>query len=190
MIDTFFLVAGKKKVIFLHWFHHTSVMWFCWFAWGTGTPMGVFFAMMNLTVHSIMYAWYALAAANNWIGTGLKPTKGFSQTVTIMQIIQMVLGASLTFYVLLQGDSCDNEKYVVYMALAMYSVYLILFVHFFIRAYCKKRKPLLKTPEFAVDAKLLDSTCAHCGMKRVISKKPAGSKFKKRRKNQQKQRKN
>jgi len=139
MIDTLMLILAKKKVIFLHWFHHSSVMWFCWLAWAYTVPMGIIFALMNLSVHSLMYAWYALAAADRWLATGLKPKRFFSQTVTVLQIIQMILGMTLTIYVHGRKD-CGNPKSVTSYALAMYGVYLLLFIQFFYRAYCKKRK--------------------------------------------------
>jgi len=148
MIDTLWLILGKKKVIFLHWFHHTSVMWFCWLAWTHILPMGTVFALMNLSVHSIMYAWYALAAADRWLAVGLKPKKLFSQTVTVLQILQMILGFSLTVYVHFEKD-CGNPREVTRYALGMYGVYLILFVHFFYRAYCSKRKASMKKPPSA-----------------------------------------
>jgi len=150
MLDTVWLILGKKKVIFLHWFHHISVMWFCWLAWTYTVPIGTVFALMNLSVHSIMYAWYALAAAERWLAIGIKPTKLFSQTVTTVQILQMILGFSLTIFVHMDND-CGNSKVVTSYALGMYGIYLILFVHFFYRAYCSRKKPAILTPVVAQD---------------------------------------
>jgi len=169
MIDTLWLILGKKKVIFLHWFHHSSVMWFCWLAWAYVVPMGIIFALMNLSVHSIMYAWYALAAADRWLAVGLKPKKLFSQIVTFLQILQMILGFSLTLYVHDRKD-CGNPKTVTRYALGMYGVYLILFVHFFYRAYCMKRGPALKKPPYAQDPFFPECSAKGTGMK----KRPVG----------------
>jgi len=170
MVDTLWLILGKKRVIFLHWFHHSSVMWFCWLAWTYVVPMGILFALMNLSVHSIMYAWYALAAADRWLAVGLKPKKLFSQSVTILQILQMILGFALTLYVH-DRDDCGNPKLVTRYALGMYGVYLILFVHFFYRAYCRKRRPALKKPPYAQDRLFLD-----CSGTKVtgMNKRPTG----------------
>jgi len=143
MMDTLWLVLGKKDVIFLHWFHHSSVMWFCWLAWTYSVPMATVFALMNLSVHAVMYVWYALAAADKWLATGLKPKKFFSQTVTVVQILQMVLGLSLALYVHMDKE-CGNAAVVTRYALGMYGVYLFLFVHFFYRAYCSKKKGVVK----------------------------------------------
>jgi len=161
MIDTLWLILSKKKVIFLHWFHHSSVMWFCWLAWAHTVPMGIIFALMNLSVHSLMYAWYALAAADRWLAIGLKPKKLFSQTVTVLQIIQMVLGTTLTIYVHDRKD-CGNPKSVTRYALAMYGVYLLLFIQFFYRAYCTKRKATM---------------IKQCHPKKQVHDHPSGEKF-------------
>jgi len=168
MMDTLWLILGKKKVIFLHWFHHSSVMWFCWLAWAHTVPMGIIFALMNLSVHSIMYAWYALAAADKWLALGLKPKKFFSQTVTCLQIAQMILGFTLTVYVHDRKD-CGNPKLVTRYALGMYGVYLVLFVHFFYRAYCRKTKPVLKKPPYAQDR-----FCEECTGANGVDKRAAG----------------
>ena len=33
LVDTVFLVLQKKPVIFLHWFHHVTVLLYCWHAY-------------------------------------------------------------------------------------------------------------------------------------------------------------
>lgn len=60
LVDTFWLVVRKRPVIFLHGYHHVTVMWFCWYAWGNLIENGGIFAAMNLTVHSIMYLFVTL----------------------------------------------------------------------------------------------------------------------------------
>merc|ERR1712072_138491 len=47
LIDTAFLVIRKKPVIFLHWYHHFTVMLYCWHALDTTAAPGIWFAAMN-----------------------------------------------------------------------------------------------------------------------------------------------
>ena len=35
LIDTAFIVLRKKPLIFLHWYHHVTVMIFCWHSYAT-----------------------------------------------------------------------------------------------------------------------------------------------------------
>lgn len=143
MIDTFFLVVGKKRVRFLHWYHHISVLWFCWLSWAFSAIAGTTYTMMNITVHSVMYFWYTLASANNFLAVGIRPGRSLSQFVTVMQIAQMVAGTALTFYIAsFPYDQCLNHQGVNALGVFIYSTYLFLFVRFFCKAYCFKQKKL------------------------------------------------
>ncbi|CAL1154401.1 unnamed protein product [Cladocopium goreaui] len=61
LIDTVFLVMRKRKVRFLHWYHHFSVLLYCWHAYTWEMPTGLYFAAMNYTVHAVMYFYYFLS---------------------------------------------------------------------------------------------------------------------------------
>ena len=62
MIDTFFLVIHKKKVLFLHWYHHITVLLYTWYGYTHASPIGVHMTAMNYTVHAVMYGYYFLMA--------------------------------------------------------------------------------------------------------------------------------
>lgn len=138
LFDTLWLILAKKNVRFLHWFHHITVMWFCWMAISWVSYMGWAFCVMNLSVHSIMYMWYALAAGDGWIGTGLRPGKRLSQLVTVLQITQMICGTAICLYVNFTAG-CENDTKAARSGLVMYLIYLALFVKFFVQAYCMER---------------------------------------------------
>jgi hypothetical protein len=123
LLDTAFLVLRKRPVIFLHWYHHASVLLYCWLAYGWRSNLGLVFATMNYAVHSVMYAYYALAAA------GRKPTWG--SRVTLMQITQMIAGCSACAYAWVQGGALCDNYYALVAATVLYASYLALFVKFF-----------------------------------------------------------
>ena len=53
LLDTFFIVIHKKKLIFLHWYHHVSVLLYCWHSYVYKAPLGILFCVMNYGVHSM-----------------------------------------------------------------------------------------------------------------------------------------
>ena len=49
--DTVFVVLRKKPLIFLHWYHHVTVLLYCWHSYYEQTTYGLYFICMNYTVH-------------------------------------------------------------------------------------------------------------------------------------------
>ena len=111
LVDTLFIVLRKKKLIFLHWYHHVTVLLYCWNAYVTESAAGIWFVAMNYTVHAVMYFYFFLMAAN------MVP-KGFpSWIITLLQISQMIVGtiivcASLYYYFeggeIYRAKTCNN----------------------------------------------------------------------------------
>lgn len=129
MVDTVFLVLRKRPVIFLHWYHHITVMIYSWHCYAYATPTGLWFQSMNVTVHSFMYFYYFLSSI------GARPR--WNILLTAGQILQMVVGSAVAFYAFYleqAGQGCSNPANVRYGAL-LYLSYLALFAHFFYRAY-------------------------------------------------------
>uniref|UniRef100_A0A7S1MTZ1 Elongation of fatty acids protein n=1 Tax=Neobodo designis TaxID=312471 RepID=A0A7S1MTZ1_NEODS len=141
LMDTVFLVFQKKPVIFLHWYHHTTVMLYCWFAYTTHHTVGVYFACMNYVVHAIMYSYYFLMSASSVTRKIVKP---FALLITSLQLVQMVGG--LFFIVVATVFSKDatgcegNTHTILRAALVMYASYFVLFAKFFADAYIFKKK--------------------------------------------------
>ena len=52
LFDTFFILIHKKPLIFLHWYHHITVLLYCWHSYVTTSPPGIFFVVMNYSVHA------------------------------------------------------------------------------------------------------------------------------------------
>ena len=137
-MDTFFIVIHKKPLIFLHWYHHISVLLYCWHAYVTKAPAGLFFVSMNYGVHAIMYFYYFLMAVK------CKPKWFNSIWITVAQISQMVVGVAVTAggFILPPrfATVCEIKPENNMAALIMYGSYLMLFVQFFVQRYQVKAK--------------------------------------------------
>ena len=59
LFDTLFIVLRKQQLIFLHWYHHATVLMYCWFSCRDFSASGRWFVVMNYTVHAFMYTYYA-----------------------------------------------------------------------------------------------------------------------------------
>lgn len=149
--DTLFIVLRKQPLIFLHWYHHVTVMIYSWYTYGHFYAPGRWFATINTVVHAFMYTYYFLKAVR------IKLPMWINVTLTFMQTSQMVFGLIVNFHaftVLQRGDSChvtyDNIKY----SLLMYTSYFILFSHYFYTTYIgTSRHKLMKsaTQDIAVN---------------------------------------
>lgn len=148
LIDTFFIVLRKQKLIFLHWYHHITVFIYSWHHYCYLTTPGQWFITMNYFVHTLMYTYYAVRASGVY-----RPPVWVNIVITSLQLLQMVVGVSINMYVYinLQRDPewyCDGliEKniFIVYFALTLYVSYFILFVHFFYTSYLCKKQPTTK----------------------------------------------
>uniref|UniRef100_A0A3P8TAK5 Elongation of very long chain fatty acids protein n=1 Tax=Amphiprion percula TaxID=161767 RepID=A0A3P8TAK5_AMPPE len=129
--DTAFVVLRKKKLLFLHWYHHMTVLLYSWFSYKDMVAGGGWFMTMNYVVHALMYSYYAARAA------GLRVPRPLAVLVTGAQIVQMLMGLLVSALVLgwmPQGD-CPSRLDNVLWAGLMYLNYLLLFCNFFYRTY-------------------------------------------------------
>ena len=136
LVDTFFIVARKQKMVFLHWYHHVTVFIYCWFSYAFPISTGIWFGIVNFIVHAIMYAYYAVRAS------GRSPPKWVAQTITAIQISQMFAGVLLNYLTiksLLQNKTCDMTAFSIGMSIFFYVSYAILFGNFYYWSYIHKK---------------------------------------------------
>jgi elongation of very long chain fatty acids protein 6 len=133
LVDTVFIVFRNTSLIFLHWYHHVTVLLFCWHAFAYETPTGLYFVAMNYSVHAIMYSYYFLMAIDS-VPKWLK-----SHWITIAQISQMIVGTTICImsYFSIGKSDCDMKSESVYAGALMYASYLYLFVEFYVQRFFK-----------------------------------------------------
>ena len=145
LIDTVFIVIRKKPLIFLHWYHHVTVLLYCWHAYYTEAGSGLYFIAMNYSVHAVMYGYYALSAMK------VLPKWFPAHIITFFQISQMFVGTFIcgaSWYYVTQTDRpCHNDLSNLIAGAVMYGSYLYLFVEFAIKRFVLKDKSGKKKPE-------------------------------------------
>lgn len=137
--DTFYIVVRQRPLIFLHWYHHVTVLLYCWHAYSTEASQALYFVAMNYTVHAIMYGYYCLKALK------IEPPIP-DKAITTIQILQMIVGtfvqcSSMYFYSKDGGESCKVDYSNLVAGAMMYGSYFCLFFHFAINRFILKKKP-------------------------------------------------
>lgn len=157
--DTLFIVLRKQPLIFLHWYHHITVLIYTWFSYTEYTSSARWFIVMNYCVHSIMYSYYALRAMR------FKPPRFISMVITSLQLLQMVVGCAINiwahdFLTTAGRSSCHISPINIKLSIAMYFSYFVLFARFFYKSYMSsgaaaraRKQPLSASESHAAEAK-------------------------------------
>ena len=142
LIDTLFIVFRKQQLIFLHWYHHATVLIYCWFSYKDFSASGRWFMNMNYVVHGLMYSYYACKAMK------IRVPVFVSQLITALQLVQMIAGCYVN-WVAYQTKTyspeteCSITYENIYSSMAMYISYFALFFNFFLQAYVFRSKSSL-----------------------------------------------
>ena len=134
--DTLFIVLRKSQLNFLHWYHHTTALVYCWYSYPTLHEFGNWFGGMNYLIHTIMYSYYAFRSM------GLRLPSSISKLITVLQIIQMFVGIFLNILSLRKSElfDCEVQHGLAYFGLGIYTTYIILFLNYFFQRYVRKTK--------------------------------------------------
>jgi len=140
--DTVFIVFRKQPLVFLHWYHHITVMIYVWYSYSDHTAPGRWFCFMNYTVHSFMYTYYTVRALR------IQVPKFINIFVTSIQIMQMMMGLVInisTYVYKSRGLYCQQSYENMRYSFLMYLSYFFLFCHFFYKSYLKPKGAAMKT---------------------------------------------
>ena len=162
LVDTYFIVLRKQKLIFLHWYHHVTVFIYCWYHYALQLRPAQWFITLNYFVHAVMYSYYAVRASGR-----VRPPIWVNMIVTVLQLLQMVLGVYINVFIYNKMGENSNWKcdgtvessyFYVYWSFAMYFSYFVLFVHFFWCTYFRKVSKRGKKTVVEEEKKIVNST--------------------------------
>lgn len=125
--DTVFLAVLGKPIPFIHWYHHLLTMVFSYFSLVDYRPYFSLATTLNLGVHAVMYAYYALSSI------GRRLPRAIAQSITTLQTGQMAVIVGYSVYIF---RVCGADP-LMYMAACMYGLYLCLFAQYFVGRYGK-----------------------------------------------------
>ncbi|XP_015350384.1 elongation of very long chain fatty acids protein 3 [Marmota marmota marmota] len=133
--DTAFIILRKRPLIFVHWYHHSTVLLFTSFGYKNKVPSGGWFMTMNFGVHAIMYTYYTLKAAK------VKCPRILSMLITSLQILQMFIGAiiGILTFIWRQEQGCYITVEEFAWSFVLYATYFIIFAHFFRQTYFRPK---------------------------------------------------
>ena len=137
LFDTVLLVLRKRRVITLHWFHHSSVIAFAWAAWVYETPCALWYGSMNYSVHAIMYSYFFLTSTRL-----RRRALRVAPLITALQISQFIWGTVINVIAAaswaMPGVGCAIQLPILQIGAAMYVAYGLLFARLFVERYSRK----------------------------------------------------
>lgn len=139
LFDTVLLILAGKPVITLQWWHHSTVLLYCWHSYTAHIATGLWFSAMNYVVHSVMYGYFALMATKY-----RKLVSPFALLITLSQLMQMAVGMFVTIkavFYQMEGQECHVNKTNSIFGLSMYFSYFVLFFIILVEKYCVKQQP-------------------------------------------------
>jgi len=157
--DTFFILLRKQPLIFLHWYHHMTVLMYSFFCWSEYTASSRWFIVMNYIVHSVMYSYYACKALR-W-----RVPRSIAMVITFMQISQMIVGLLVNAWTMQSkqnGLPCHVSDENIKASLLMYASYFVLFCKFFYDTYMSKMKNARSASALVPETKIGNGSATSC----------------------------
>jgi len=138
LVDTVLLLLAGKPVLALQWWHHSTVLLYCWHSYSVRIATGLWFASMNYAVHSVMYGYFAAMGSKY-----RKSVSRYAIYITLLQLAQMLVGMFVTVRAVMYqaaGEECHVQETNSALGLSMYASYFVLFLKLFVDNYFLKPK--------------------------------------------------
>ncbi|NWV81156.1 ELOV6 protein, partial [Dasyornis broadbenti] len=129
--DTLFIVLRKKKLNFVHWYHHLVTLILTWYGYKT-MAIGVGWnAALNFSIHAVTYSYYTVTAM------GIRVPRSIAIMVTTSQMMQMTGFVIMNILMLFWRDDklCPFNWPLFFLSSGHYITLLALFTNFFVKTY-------------------------------------------------------
>jgi fatty acid elongase 3 len=140
--DTLFQILKKRKLIFLHTYHHVITLWLVFFTLTYEFSVQWCDITANALVHTFMYYYYYLTERGKRVW--------WKKHITKLQIIQFVIDITSHmawyYYNATTPGGCTGPVWVFHFANFVIGSFLLLFIQFYIGSY-KRQVPREKAAE-------------------------------------------
>ncbi|NXG67243.1 ELOV6 protein, partial [Hemiprocne comata] len=129
MGDTMFIILQKKKLIFLHWFHHVSTLMITWY--NNMVAGSSWIVVLNSSIHAIMYSYYSMRVA------GFQVPRFIAMVITISHIVQL-LGFVIIYILVIfwmEDKVCHTTWTSGFLSFMFCFSVLVLFWNYFLKTY-------------------------------------------------------
>ncbi|XP_063532004.1 very long chain fatty acid elongase 7-like [Cydia strobilella] len=138
LADTVFIILRKKdrQVTFLHMYHHTIMVIATWGIIKYWPTYALTFAgFVNSLVHVVMYTYYGLAGLGPNV-TKYLTWKKYLTTFQLVQFVSVIIQYSTAVFV----SDCPPQKSFNIFIVCNAVFFLLLFCHFYMKTYSKKKE--------------------------------------------------
>ncbi|NWR37290.1 ELOV6 protein, partial [Tachuris rubrigastra] len=129
--DTLFIVLRKKKLTFVHWYHHLTAAVVGWYSYSEMIAGAGWITALNFSVHALTYSYYTVTAM------GIRVPSSIAIIITTSQMVQMTGFVIMNIFIFFWKD--DKVCHITWPMLLstswVYTTLLLLFCNFFFKTY-------------------------------------------------------